>query len=168
MIEPAQKYKEELQELYYNIWYQDKYKYYNNCCYWTPLEFREDTWNAHEFVSIDKDGNILGIIAYETDHTIPAARHFSIINFGGNHFTFGRDVMQVIADIFEEYNFCKLSFNVVIGNPIEPTYDRLVAKYGGRIVGIAKDDVILQDHKRYDIKMYEILRRDYELAKHTH
>ena len=168
MIEPAQKYKEELQALYYSIWYDDKYKYYNNGCYWSPLDLKEDSWSAHEFVSIDKDGNILGIIAYETDHTIPAARHFSIINFGGNHFTFGRDVMQAIADIFEKYNFCKLSFDVVIGNPIEPTYDKLVAKYGGRVVGIAKDDVILQDHKRYDIKMYEILRRDYELAKNKY
>ena len=165
MIEPAQKYKEELQELYYNIWYQDKYKYYNSGCYWSPPELKEDSWNAHEFVSVDKDGNILGIITYEVDHTIPAARHFSIMSFGDDHFTFGRDVMKAIDDVFNEYNFCKLSFGVVIGNPIEQTYDKLITKYGGRIVGIAKDDVILQDHKRYDTKMYEILRRDYELHR---
>lgn len=168
MIEPAQKYKEELQELYYDIWYDDKYKYYNNGCYWSPLELREDTWNAHEFVSVDKDGNILGIITYEVDHTIPAARNLSIINFGGDHFTFGKDVIQVIQDIFEKYNFRKLSFGVVIGNPIEQTYDKLIAKYGGRIVGIAKDDVILQNHKLYDMKMYEISSIGYEMAKIKH
>lgn len=165
MIEPAQKYKEELQNLYYDIWYDDKYKYYNNGCYWRACEVKDDTWNAHEFVSIDKDGNILGIISYEADHLNPVARHLSILNFGGNPLIFGRDVMKVVRDIFEEYNFNKLSFTVVVGNPIEPTYDRLIAKYGGRIVGIAKDDVMLQDHKRYDIKMYEILRRDYELHR---
>lgn len=168
MIEPAQKYKEELQDLYYDIWYDDKYKYYNSGCYWSPMDIKETTWDAHEFASVDKDGNVLGIIAYETDHTLPAARNLSIINFSDDHFTFGKDVRTVIKDVFEKYGFRKLSFGVVIGNPIEETYDKLVAKYGGRVIGIAKEDVVLQNHKRYDIKMYEILSVGYEMAKIKH
>jgi hypothetical protein len=53
----------------------------------------------------------------------------------------------------------------VIGNPIEETYDRLCAKYGGRILCIQKDETKLEDNKYYDVKLYEIMREDYMKAR---
>ena len=54
---------------------------------------------------------------------------------------------------------------MVIGNPIERTYDKLCQKYGGRIIGIEKEETKLQDNKYYDVKRYEILRSEYVANK---
>jgi hypothetical protein len=40
-------------------------------------------------------------------------------------------------------------------------YDRLVKKFGGRVVGVYKDDCLLIDNKYYDYKTYEIFKDEY-------
>lgn len=55
----------------------------------------------------------------------------------------------------------KICFTVVVGNPVESRYDRIIERYGGRIVGIHKEHTMLPDGRLYDEKMYEILRTDY-------
>lgn len=165
MLDVALKYKDELQNLFINTFHKDKYKFYHYNSYYSELQLKEDTWNAHEFVSVDKQGNVIGFINYEINRVATSVCGLGIINFSDNKFTFGKDVMQAIRDVFEKYNFRKISFCVVIGNPIEKTYDKLVAKYGGRIVGIEKEHTVLYDHKFYDVKRYEILREDYIKSK---
>lgn len=165
MIEPAIKYKEELTKLFINTWYNEKYKYYNYRCYWDLPQIKENTIDGHDFVSVNSKGEIVGAIGYCILRDTESVCGLGIINFTDDMFTFGRDVLQAIKDIFEKFNFRKLSFCVVIGNPIEKTYDRLIAKYGGRIVGIEKEETKLVDNKYYDVKRYEILRRDYELHR---
>ena len=54
-----------------------------------------------------------------------------------------------------------MCFGVVVGNPIEPTYDRLCAKMGGRVVGYYRDDAMLMDGSYADIKVYEVMRTEY-------
>lgn len=87
------------------------------------------------------------------------------MNFIDDKMTFGMDLGQVLQDIFEKYNFRKLDFCVVVGNPIEKSYDKMVKKYNGRIVGTFKDDVKLIDNKYYDIKYYEVTKENYMGAK---
>lgn len=82
-------------------------------------------------------------------------------NFSNEKLQFGKDLVQVIKDIFYKYNFRKLTFTVFVGNPIEKSYDKMVNKYGGRIVGIQKKHTRLQDGKYYDEKIYEIMREDF-------
>ena len=71
------------------------------------------------------------------------------------------DLGQALTDIFERFKFRKLNFSVVIGNPIEKSYDKMIDKYGGRIVGIYKQEIKLIDGEYYDEKLYEITREDY-------
>ena len=165
MLDIALKYTDELKKLYINTWHQDKYKYYNYQCFWKMPTFDESTWDGHDFVSINKRGEIIGAIGYSINRPTESVCGLGIINFTDDQLTFGRDVLQAIKDIFEKYNFRKLSCCVVIGNPIEKTYDRLIPKYGGRIVGIEKDETKLCDNRYYDVKRYEILREDYMRAK---
>ena len=40
-------------------------------------------------------------------------------------------------------------------------YDKYIEKYGGRIVGIFKEDVRLYDGEYYDHKYYEIFREEF-------
>ena len=165
MLDTALKYQEELQTLYIYAWHQDRYKYYNDGSYWNSLVLKEDTYNSHEFASVDADGDVIGFIAYDIDRTAATITNISIINFSNDIRTFAGDVRQTFRDIFEKYNFRKVSFSVVVGNPIEKTYDRLTLKYGGRIVGVQKHHVALFDNRIYDVKLYEILREDYLKAK---
>ena len=54
-----------------------------------------------------------------------------------------------------------MCFGVVVGNPIEPTYDKLCARAGGRVAGYYRDDAMLMDGSYADIKVYEIMRDEY-------
>jgi hypothetical protein len=160
MLEPAIKYRNQLENLQYDIWFNDKYKYWVSDLYYTPLQIDTDTWGKHQFVSVH-NGEVIGYIGYNVVRSINSVHTLSIINFSDNKVTFGIDLMQAVKDIFEKYKFRKLNFNVVVGNPIEKTYDKMINKYGGRIVGVYKDDVKLIDGKYYDTKIYEILADEY-------
>lgn len=94
---------------------------------------------------------------YQKDRT---AEGLVAINFSDN-IGFGGDLLQAIDDVFCKYNFRKLCFSVFIGNPIENTYDKLIGKYGGYIVGIKKEHTRLLDGNFYDLKMYELFRDEY-------
>lgn len=166
MLDNAIKYAEPLKQLFINTWYDEKYKYYNYRCYCNIPEFEASTLNGHDFVSLNQAGKIVGAIGYTVLRDTESVCGLGIVNFIDesnieNRIIFGRDVLQAIRDIFEKYNFRKLSFCVVIGNPIENTYDKLCAKYGGRIIGIEKKEAKLWDNLYYDVKRYEILREDY-------
>ena len=167
MLDVAIKYADRLKELYVGTWHNEKYKYYNYRCYWELPTFKENTLDGHDFVSLNKKGAIIGAIGYYIIRDTESVGGLGIINFTEDKM-FGKDVIQAIKDIFEKYNFRKLSFCVVIGNPIEKTYDKLCAKYGGRIVGIEKAETKLCDNKYYDVKRYEILRDDYIKAVRNH
>ena len=160
MLEPAIKYKEQLEKIQYNIWFEDKYKYWNCDVYYHTLQIDTDTWNKHQFVSV-KDGEVIGDIAYSVARSDNSAHSLSIINFSDNKTTFGIDLGKALKDIFERYKFRKLNFTVVVGNPIEKSYDKMIKKYGGRIVGTYKADVKLIDGEYYDKKLYEILAEEY-------
>lgn len=165
MLEPAIKYREQLEEIQYNLWYNDKYKYWNDGAYYETLKVENMTWNIHQFVSVLND-DIIGYISYRIDRGSNNVYALSIINFTDNKIAFGLDLGQALKDIFEKYKFRKLSFNVVIGNPIEKSYDKMIKKYGGRIIGIKKEDVKLIDGNYYDSKLYEITSENYFKTTH--
>lgn len=160
MLEPAIKYKEQLEQLNYDIWFKDKYKYWNYDPYYSTIEVSTDTWNKHQFVSV-KDGQVIGYIAYNVLRTTNSVNALSIVNFTDDKVTFGKDLAKALKDIFFTFNFRKIVFSVVIGNPAEKMYDKIIKKYGGRIVGIYKDDVKLMDGMYYDKKVYEITATEY-------
>lgn len=165
MLDNARKYKEELQSKFIDTWYDEKYKYYHAGGWHREYTPSEDDWERMCFVSLDKDNNILGCISYSLDRNISSAYDFGAINFSDDKLTFGIDLCQVIDDIFCKFNMQRIEFNVVCGNPIEMSYDRMVAKFGGRIVGTRKRAAKLLDNQIYDDKIYEILREDYLRSK---
>lgn len=116
---------------------------------------------------------VIGYIAYDVARGDNSVSGLRIINFSDNKAVFGVDLVKALKDIFEKYKFRKLNFNVVIGNPIEKSYDKMIKKYGGRIIGTYKEDVKLIDGEYYDTKLYEILASEYfnainnkEIQKH--
>lgn len=162
MLDPAIKHKDELKKKVLDIWFEEKYKYYNYACYYSAeYEPSETTWDRHEFVSLNGRGEVIGFIGYEINRQANYAHSLGIVNFSEDQITFGVDLGKAMRDIFEKFAFNKLKFSVVVGNPIEGSYDKMIHRYGGRIIGIEKGEVRLPDGKLYDVKRYEITRREY-------
>jgi hypothetical protein len=164
VLEYAKKYEDELKKIFLEIAFDPYYKYECYGCYFERLELPDNTCEANHFVSI-YNNNIIGLINYKIKRIENFAYGLHIVHFGGkdasNNYIFGKDIMTSINDIFEKYSFNKLSFDVIRGNPVEKTYDKLIINYGGRIVGIREEEIKLMDGKIYDIKEYEILSRNY-------
>lgn len=166
MLDLAYKYEDELKKLMLDTWYDEKYMFFHNCPYRDSFSLpHEGDWNGRYFVSKDSTGKIIGLISYELNRSYDLAMNFGAVNFTDNKFTFGMDLAQVIDDIFCKFNIRKMEFNVVIGNPIEKSYDKMVKKYGGSITGIRHKHAKLIDGRYYDDKSYEIFREDYIAAK---
>lgn len=160
MLEPAIKYRDQLESIQYNTWFNDKYKYWNSDIYYESMQIDTNTWNRHQFVSTFNN-EVIGYISYNVSRGDNSVSNLNIMNFSDNKLVFGKDLKRALKDIFEEYKFRKLNFAVVIGNPIEKSYDKMIKKYGGRIVGVYKEDVKLIDGEYYDKKSYEILASEY-------
>ena len=164
MLDVAIKYADALKEKLYDTWFNEKYKFWNFSTYYSDIDIKNETWEEHQFVSI-LDDEIIGYICYEVNRTSNYCMGLGIINFTDNKIVFGRDLGQALTDIFEKFKFNKLKFSVVIGNPIEKSYDRMIQRYGGRIVGIFRQETRLIDGNLYDVKQYEILRSEYLASK---
>lgn len=160
MLDFAQNHEKELAKKMRDTWGKKKYWYYHRCSYFSQEMIKEDTWNNTQFVSLNSAGEVSGYLGYGIDRECRYVTYMAIINFSGD-ISFGFDVMNMVKDIFEVYRYRKIVFTVVIGNPVEQKYDRLIERYGGRIVGIHKEHVMLPNGRYYDEKIYEISRKDY-------
>jgi hypothetical protein len=72
-----------------------------------------------------------------------------------------KDLIACVRDIFEKYRLNKLSCSVIIGNPAEKIWDKLVLNHGGRIIGYREQDVCMGNGELYDVKEYEIMFKNY-------
>lgn len=165
MLELALNHIDELKRKFHNTWFDEKYMFYHEESFFDDIKISDDTWDKHQFVSLDKDGEIVGFIGYEINRQTYSCHSLNIINFSDKKAVFGMDLGQALVDIFERFNFRKLTFSVIVGNPIEASYDKMVDKYGGRVVGIFKEDTKLMDGNLYDEKFYEIMSEDYFRSK---
>ena len=170
MLDVAIRYQDQLVDEFRKIWFKEKYKFWNGTKYfqdWTPSD---NTYEEHQFVSVNTLYNrVIGYVSYcinRFDGDI--AYDLNIINFEAEpSMTFAMDLGRALTDIFEKYNFRKLNFYVIVGNPAEKAYDKMIKRYGGRIVGYRKENTRLFDGRYYDDKLYEVMRSDYFRKKET-
>jgi len=162
ILKLAYQYKDKLQTAYSNVVFQDKYKFYNYDNYWNyTLKLSENSWDDIVMVSVDNENNVRGYLGAGISRTSDKISSLGIMNFYEPNIIFSKDLYQFLKDLFEKYNFRKIEFSVVIGNPIEKMYDKYINKYNGNIIGIKKATTKLQDGKYYDVKHYEIFKEDY-------
>lgn len=162
MLFPAIEYETQLIDKFRSTWFKEKYKYYHCGNFFEDLEIHNSTLANHQFVSV-RDGEVIGYIGYGIDRLNGDVVYgLNIANFEDTpSITFSVDLGRALKDIFEKFSFRKLRFSVIVGNPIEKSYDKMCKKYGGNIVGIEKENVRLMDGNYYDEKFYSILRTDY-------
>lgn len=161
MLDLAIKYQDQVISKFRDTWFKDKYKYFNSANYFEDWVIKDSTWTNHQFVSV-RNGEVIGYIGYNIDRSWDLVNDLAIINFEDSpSMVFAADMGHAIRDIFEKYQFRKLCFSVIVGNPIEKSYDKMCLKYGGRIAGIRKKNARLIDGNFYDEKLYEIFKEDY-------
>jgi hypothetical protein len=161
MLDYAKKYEAELKNLFHDTFMDFSFKYCYLASWRDELEIPSSTYNEHSFASL-RDDKVIGYISYKISRDSDAIYAIQLINFSKDKsYTFGKDAMTCVKDIFEKYNFRKIAFSVTIGNPVEKQYDRIITRYGGRIVGIKRQEYKLIDGKYYDIKEYEIFAENY-------
>ena len=158
MIKPAHLYIEQIAYKTWEIAYNKKYMY-ANIGYTSSYKPSDDNWYCHEFVSV-KNNEVIGYITYSTKRNPRIAYDFYAVNYTDSPI-FAIDLLRAIDNIFIEFGFQKIDFSVIVGNPIEKSYDKLISMYGGRVVGVLKNDVCLLDGNIYDKKLYELSIEDY-------
>lgn len=170
MLDDSSFYANELRAWELELKYTEYIKFYTMSPFFINHDQSTNTSVDHDIVSVfkrtDDEGNVkyplIGHIFYTVNRNTMACSNFSIINYRQtHHITFTNDVIEVVHDIFTKFNYNKLNFNVVIGNPVERQYDKLIKEMNGRIVGVMDNDVKLFDNKMYDVKFYEITREQY-------
>ena len=162
MLKPAFAYKDKLQQKYNEVIFQDKYKFWNCDNYW-EYEFKlsPDSWTSIEMVSVDSAGNVIGFFKAGITRAVEKVSSLSVANFCDANLVFSKDLKQFILDLLFKFNFRKIEWTVVIGNPAEKTYDKFIEKYGGQITGIHRETTRLQDGNYYDMKGYEIFKSEF-------
>lgn len=125
------KYEPILRDKFASIWYKEKYQYYFNGGYRRIFKIKEDENYFRQFVSIDKNNEVLGYICYGADFEVGLVYGFGAINFSDNKIVFGKDLAKVIDDIFCKFGFETMEWSVNIGNPVKRHYDNFCKKCNG-------------------------------------
>lgn len=161
MLKNALLYKDELLKKYSNIMYDLDYQFYGggNGLH-LPL-LPDNTYENHNFVSVDENDNVIGYISYHVDYAAMSCCNFGIMSFDRGNRNFTKDVFKAIDDIFTKYHMNRLDFWCFIDNPIRPTYQKLVEKYGGRVVGTLTDTAKLLDGELHSSIIFELTAEAY-------
>jgi hypothetical protein len=169
MLKLAYPYQEKLNKAWQPVVFTDKYKFYNCGNYWSyKVELDKDSWNKLQMVSVDANDNVIGYFVAQIDRECNKISNIGAINFGELNITFSKDLYRFLTELFTKYNYRKIEWFVVVGNPAEKIYDKIIAKYGGRVVGTKHASIMLSDGTLRDTKDYELFRDDFELSFYWH
>ena len=143
-----------------------KYRFYHGS-YFQEMSFADSESQDRDFASVSSTRNeVLGYIGYRIDRGANCAYDLCIMRLSPNPtIEFVNDILKAIYDIFTYYNHNKLDFHVIIGNPVEKSYDKFLDMCNGRICGYMKQDVRIQDNTLCDRKFYEIMRDEFMSSK---
>jgi hypothetical protein len=162
MLKPAILYKEALAEkAKVVIDKPEKYQFIDLCnylCYNTFDVDEVDEYVRVKRVSINANGDVLGFMKATICRQDNSVCELLFVNFDLTKLsiTFVRDMEAFLQYLLK--NFRKVSFQCVVGNPAERLYDKVIEKYHGRVVGVKKQEALLQDGQFYDLKLYEIVK----------
>jgi len=147
MIEPADKYEDQLENLHAVD--EEDFYYYN-----LPLNVvRERMVSTH-------NGEVIGKFDILINTAASAILEIPVMTLSEKHrYIFAKDYMTFIRYLMQKYR--KMSFFVLIGSPVEKTYDRLAKILGWKIVGIMEKQVLNNKSEWNDIKYYEWINKNW-------
>ena len=160
MLALAIQYEKQVQERYLRTLADPRYRYYmHGILHYSISIERSDAYKL-QYVSLGKQGDVLGLFECSLNRETMTAYEITAIRFTpGYDPEFAADMYRFVVNvIFQEYDMQRVIYNVIKGNKAEKLYDRIIERYGGRIVGTFTNEVRLFDGKLYDVKYYEMLK----------
>lgn len=161
MLKPALLYANKLRKKQTEIMYDIKYQFYygSSGAYITELE--DNNEYAHQLVSVDDKGNVLGFISYRINPSAQSCYHFGLVSFDIGNVRFALDVRQAIYEIFYKYQFNRIEWCCFEDSPHIDGYEKFIHRFGGSAVGIFKETNRLMDGKLHNKVCFELMRKDY-------
>ena len=132
MLKPAQLYKDELQKKNIETWYDQRYMYYHSGTGAYDILFADNNCDKHQFVSVDKDDNVIGYISYKIDWCALNADNFGIISYDIGNIEFAKDCYRAVCDLFEKYHMNRVGWFAFVDNPAVKGYRNFIKKHGGK------------------------------------
>jgi len=160
MLQPAKMYEKELQELKLKTFFNPKYKW----CYLgynMEIPIYNSRWEYIQMVSVIEN-KVIGFLEASMDRPEGFVSKIFMVNFTEDK-RFFIDIKNFLEYLIYEVEVLKIDFSVIVGNPIEKKYDHLIKKFGGKIIGTMKGNVLIGS-KYYDQKLYEFINDYYECS----
>lgn len=161
MLKNALLYKDEIMRKYQDVMYDLRYQYYCGGSGHNQPLIPENNFERHTFASVDEEGNVIGFISYNVDYAAMSCCNFGACSFDIGNRNFTKDLFIAIDEIFTKYHMNRLDFWCFIDNPVRPTYQKLIEKYGGRVVGTMTDTAKLQDGELHSSIIFELTAEEY-------
>lgn len=167
LVPYTENYKLELTNLFMSVFGNPKYKYWFSGYPYVPRFVTSpptDWCFGRSYVSISRDGSIIGTISYDTDRTGTIGYNLGIINFRddpSSKYTFAFDLKSAINEFFDNYGGESFRFKAATDNPAAIHYENIIRRAGGNIVGILRHSMMTWDGKPHDEIFFQIIKEDY-------
>jgi hypothetical protein len=116
-----------------------------------------------QYVSKDKNGNIIGFFAGYVNHIHDMIENIDIINFTQKvNLVFSKDLIDFFAVLLLKKGFRKAVFRAVADNPASIMYERFITRHNiGCKIGVLKQNRKLEDGNYYDEVIYEVFKHNF-------
>lgn len=162
MLLPAQLFAEELKLKNAATWYDTtRYMYWHGGCGASDIVLSDNTYENHQFVSVDKNDKVLGYISYCVDWNALSADRFGAVSFDIGNAVVAKDLAQAIDDIFRKYHLNRVEWMCYTDNPAIRGYRTFIKKCGGKECAYYRQVTRLLDGKLHDAVSFEILASEY-------
>jgi hypothetical protein len=164
MLELAYFNQEKLNIVWAEAITKGRFKYfYNTPAISYKVEFFVDDWNYIQYVSKNRNNDILGYFMAKLERSINLVEEVAVIHFEEkSNAVFSWDIFFFFYDLLINRGFRKVIIRVIPNNPAFEMYDKFIKKYDlGRFVGVYKAHRLLANGKYCDEAIYEIYRENY-------
>lgn len=137
MLAPAKMYEEALQKQYCTTVLDPYYSWAHGCYPDANIDVDENFWEKIQLVSVHND-TVIGYFVAAWSRPGNYIDALSCMHFGNHKTTniqFAMDLRNFLKYLAYDLKVPKIAWSVFKGNPVEEHYDRLIRKFGGRIMG---------------------------------
>jgi len=165
VLKPAKVYEKELNDKIAESMLDPKMKWWQGQYKEAAMTMDDSFWNNIQLVSVNKGNEVIGYFKAHIDRPENFINSIGIVNFIDKaSMLFAMDIYKFFNYLVNVEKFPKLNWTVTIGNPVEKQYDKLCKKFGGRIVGTQRFEILI-GNEYCDSKMYEWIN-DYHECTH--
>lgn len=156
MLKPAVLYKSEIEQRSKAMFYTMDYFYYIGDISCGPIEIPDSPDSGlYQFASIDENGDLIGFIGFRVDLYAHSVYNFGLLSFDKGNLILARDLDTILHELLRNPTVHRLEWRVVVGNPVEKTYERFCKKHNGNVATLHKicRDMMGEYH---DLKIFEV------------